>query len=244
MRPVGTENAWFSFKGMRNDEMGVQMLSMPTRPHPARKGNLIDIPGTHGKVFQDEGVYDRILVSLRCVAVDNDNIDDVNGWLTGEGMLIFGDEPERSYNARITKEFSRSNKNPRLRGQEFTITFDCEPFRYQATPVAPIALSKSGNVTNPGTVASAPLIYIEGTGDCTLMIGRNTLIFSNIPGHIYVDCDAKIAYTGDGTASSPIVLATQYVTGEWMSIEPGENAVQYTGSGISKIILTPRWRWL
>jgi phage-related protein len=156
---------------------------------------------------------------------------------------VFGDEPGRAYHARITKEFSRNNKNPRLRGQEFTITFDCEPFRYQATPAKPFNLPTSGNVINPGTAASAPLVYIEGTGDGTLMIGGNTLIFNNLSGHIYVDCDAKIAYMGDGTTSSPIVLATQYVTGEWMSIEPGNNAVQYTG-GIRKVILTPRWRWL
>ena len=51
MRPVGKENAWFSFKGIRNTEYDVRMISMPTRPHPARKGNLIDIPGTNGKLF-------------------------------------------------------------------------------------------------------------------------------------------------------------------------------------------------
>lgn len=246
MRAIGTENAWFSFKNVRNDELGVQMLSMPSRPHPARKGKLVDIPGAHGKLFQDEGVYDRILVSLRCVAVDNENIDDVNGWLTGEGMLVFGDEPNRAYKARITKEFARNNKNPRLRGQEFTITFDCEPFRYQATPDEPITLAAMDSITNPGTEASAPLIYVEGAGEGVLMIGRNTLLFNNLPGHIYVDCEAKIAYTGDGTTSSPIVLATQHVNGEageWVEIEPGENPVQYT-EGITKVILTPRWRWL
>ena len=243
MRAIGKENAWFSFKGIRNDDLNVQMLSMPTRPHPARKGKLVDVPGMNGKLFQDEGVYDRILVSLRCVAMDNDNIDDVNNWLTGEGMLVFGDEPERAYKARITKEFSRNNKNPRLRGQEFSITFDCEPFRYQAMLVEPISLASMDFITNPGTVASAPFIYIEGTGEGVLMIGRNTLLFSNLPGHIYVDCDAKIAYTGDGTTSSPIVLATQCVSGEWVEIAPGENPVQYTG-GIANVILTPRWRWL
>lgn len=242
MRPVGTENAWFAFKGVRNDELGVHMLSMPTRPHPARKGKLVDIPGAHGKLFQDEGAYDRITVSLRCVAVDNINIDDISAWLSGEGFLVFGDEPERAYKARVTKEFSRNNRMPRLRGQEFTATFDCEPFRYQSTPVQPIELPVSGLIENPGTVASAPLIRIDGDGDCTLTIGRNTLVFNDITGHIYVDCDAKIAYTGEGTTESPFVLATQHVTGEWISIEPGSNTVSCTSG--KKATVTPRWRWL
>lgn len=244
MRAVGITNAWFSFKGQRNDVLDVRMLSMPTRPHPARKGTLTDIPGANGKLFQDEGVYDRVLVTLRCITGDNSNIDEVNAWLSGEGDLIFGDEPERAYHARITKEFSRSNRTPRLRGQEFTISFDCEPFRYQAFPDANITISTTGErFTNPGTAASAPLLRVNGSGDGTLMIGFNTLIFDDLNGYIIVDCDAKIAYTGGTSATDPMLLATQHLTGEWPEIQPGENSVTLTG-GINSVVITPRWRWL
>ena len=244
MRVVGTGNTWFSFKGQRNTVLDVRMLSMPTRPHPARKGTLLDIPGKHGKLFQDEGVYDRILVTMRCITGDNANIDAVNAWLSGEGDLVFGDEPERAYHARITKEFSRSNRIPRLRGQEFTVSFDCEPFRYEADPVADIPIYTSGTfITNPGTEASAPLLYVYCPGDGSLMIGSNTLLFTGVSGGIYVDCDAEIAYTGEGTAADPMVLANQYVTGEWMKIEPGQNGVTFAGD-VQYVIITPRWRWL
>ena len=56
MRAVGTQNAWFQFRGIKNTEMNVQMLSMPTRPHPARKGELIDVPARDGKLFIDNAV--------------------------------------------------------------------------------------------------------------------------------------------------------------------------------------------
>ena len=244
MRIVGTENAWFSFKGQRNDVLDVRMISMPTRPHPARKGELLDIPGRHGKVFQDEGVYDRILVTIRVMAADNANIDDISAWLTGEGDLVFGDEPERAYHARITKEFSRSNRIVRLRGQEFTITFDCEPFRYESFPVSPITITASGtSIVNPGTWESQPLIRVNGTGDGTLMIGGNTLIFNDLAGYINVDCDAMIAYTGGSSASDPMLLATQHLTGEWPTIKPGQDFVTFTG-GITSVVITPRWRWI
>lgn len=246
MKTVGAANAWFSFAGRKNTDadLDVRMISMPTRPHPARKGKLTDVPGVNGKLFQDEKAYDRILVTVRVVAPDNDNIDNVNAWLDGEGNLIFGDEPERAYHARITKEFSRSNRMPRLRGQEFTITFDCEPFRYNANAAIDSERYYSGEtITNPGTVASAPLLLVNGNGDGTLMIGSNTLIFNDLKYYVYVDCESKIAYTGGSSATDPMMLATQHVTGEWPEIQPGDSQVSFTG-GITSVIITPRWRWL
>lgn len=243
MKAVGAANAWFSYAGRRNDELDVRMVSMPIRPHPARKGTLINVPGRDGKLYVDEHAYDRILVSVRCITGSNENIDEVNAWLTGEGMLIFGDEPNRAYRARITKEFSRGNRTPRLRGQEFTVVFDCEPYRYEAVPSRNIVLAKAEIINNPGTVNSKPIIRVNCTGSGTLMVGNDTLIFENVPEYVIVDCEAKIAYTGSGTVSDPMLLATQYVTGDWPEIEPGEQAVSFTGN-IESVEIVPRWRWL
>lgn len=244
MRAVGTQNAWFSFAGHRNDEFDVRMLSMPTRPHPARKGKLVNVPGVDGKLWQDEGAYDRIVVSLRCITGDNGNIDAVNGWLTGSGDLIFGDEPDRAYHARVTKEFSRSNRSPRLRGQEFTIAFDCEPFRYNANPDADTKTLTTGDfVENPSVIPSKPLLRVNGNGAGTLMLGGSTLVFRSITGHVFIDCDAKIAYTGEGTTSDPIVLVTQNITGEWPVLQPGYNYATCT-EGIVSVTVVPRWRWV
>lgn len=246
MRAVGKENAWFKFRGVKNTDMNVQMLSMPIRPHPARKGELIDVPARDGKLFIDEYTYDRILVTLQCVAIDNDNIDAISAWLSGDGDLVFGDEPDRAYKARITKEFSRANKMPRLRGQEFTLVFDCEPFRYESIPSEPIVIARTGTIiTNPGTLESLPLIQINGSGSQTLMIGSSTMLFDGLENEkpMYVDCDAKIVYTGTASGPSPMVLATQNATGDWMIIEPGQQIVAFT-DGITSVTITPRWRWL
>lgn len=243
MKAVGVNNAWFSFAGRKNNEFDVRMVSMPIRPHPARKGTLISVPGRDGKLFIDEKAYDRILVSVKCITGDNGNIDAVNAWLSGEGMLIFGDEPDRAYRARITKEFSRNNRTPRLRGQEFTVVFDCEPYRYEAIASANIVLTGAGTINNPGTVKSQPVIRVNCTGSGALMIGSYTMLFENVPEYVIVDSDAKIVYTGSGTVDDPMLLATQYATGDWIEIEPGEQAVSFTGD-ISSVEIAPYWRWL
>ncbi len=255
MRAIGKENTWFSFKGIRNDEVGVYMLSMPTRPHPARKGRVIDIPGADGEMWQDEGGYKRIIIPIRLITLGNANIDGVNLWLSGEGDLIFGDEPERLYHARITKEFSRSNRSQRLRGQEFTVSFDCEPYRYKVgdmfeTPGYALSHPSSGMLVpayNEGTAAAWPIFEVSTNGSGgTITINGKTLIIDGSPNTICIDCGAKFAYSinEDGTFAA----ASMYVGGDWPSLLPGDNTVAIapaavTGSRIT-VSMRVRWRWL
>lgn len=244
MKAISPNESWFSFNGIRNDALGVRLLSMPTRPHPARKGEFQEIPGKNGAVWQDQGTYENIVIPVHCIAPDNDNIDAVNAWLIGEGDLVFGDEPTRAYHAIVVQSFDRSNRSQFLRGQEFTVSFDCEPFRYESSPSADITITASGTaITNPGTWESAPLIRVNCTGDGTLMIGGNTLIFNDLTGYINVDCEAKIAYTGGTSEYDPMLLATQHLTGDWPAIKPGLDYVTFDG-GIESVVITPRWRWL
>lgn len=239
MRAIGSSNIWFSFAGHRNTEYDVRMLSMPTRPHPARKGTLVDVPGRNGKLFIDEGAYDRVLVSLRLIAV-SDNIDTVNGWLSGEGDLIFGDEPSRVYHAMVTKEFSQSSRNPRLRGQEFTVTFDCEPFKYRASPAADeLTLTASGVVTNPGTVYSEPKITITGSGDFLLVVNGFSVEGSGIESGAIVDCALLETLQLDGATS----YNKSFTIDEFPQLSPGWNAISWTGD-ITQIKIEPRWRYL
>lgn len=244
MKPIEKTNRWFSFKGVKNTDMHVAMMSMPVRPLPAALGELKAVPGMNGKMWLPENAYDRVLVSLSLYTLDDANIDAVCAWLSGEGNLVFGDEPDKCYHARITKQFNRSNHNARFANQDLSPSFDCEPFRYQATPVSPISVTTTGTkITNPGTIASAPLLKVSGSGNGTLMIGGATMLLDNLSAPVYVDCDAKFAYAGEGTTASPRVLATQHVTGDWIRIAPGDNYVSFTG-GVTGVTITPRWRWL
>ena len=256
MKAVGTENAWFSFKGVRNDEVGVRMLSMPTRPHPARKGRVIDIPGADGDMWQDEGGYKRIVIPIRLITQDNANIDNVNLWLSGNGDLIFGDEPERVYHARITKEFSRSNRSQRLRGQEFTVSFDCvDTSNDNRMLTATYPLAARWPIYTEGTVDALPLIRVgNSNGGCSITAGDTTLNVKYCPKPIYVDCAAKIAYmeNDDGSYES----ASMYVSGDWLRIPPNASVIVITplqndaendtgaGNNSATVNVTPRWRWL
>lgn len=253
MKALNSSEAWFSFKGISCFGYSVRMVSPPTRPHPARKGEYINVPGTDGEIWLDGGGHKNIQISVRCIAEDNINIDHINSWLSGRGELIFGDEPERAYKANVTGEFARNNLYGVMRGQEFTVSFDCEPYRYKADPsgdnqsfVASAPFSASVSVTNPGTADALPLIRVSNSSEgCSITIAGNTLSVVYCAEPIYVDCAAMRAYieNDDGTLSP----ASMYVSGDWLRIPPGLNTViiapgDYSNS--ASITITPRWRWL
>lgn len=239
MKAIGGSNIWVEYAGVKNTAVGAEMLSMPTRPHPARKGELIDVPGRNGKLFMDDGAYDRVLVSVRLM-VPSGEMDAVHGWLTGSGLLRFGDDPSRAYNASVTKEFSVSNRFARLRGQEFSVTFDCEPFRYVYPSPADVTISTSGGtITNPGTVFSQPKLKITGSGDFTVVVNGYSIDGRSITGGAIVDCELQETFTPDETQS----LNGSFVMDEFPVLKPGTNAITWTGD-VTKIEITPRWRYL
>lgn len=243
MAILETGAAWFSFKGKKSDAMKVFMLELPVRPAPVESGKREDVPGVSGGLWVPEGGYGRINVSVKLEAGDGADMDAVNAWLSGEGDLVFGDEPNRAYRARITKSADRSCTRRRL-NRSWKQGFDCEPFRYLHPEMNAIEISASGTkISNPGTVGAQPLIRVSGSGDGALMIGGATMLLSGMSAPVYLDCEAKMAFTGEGTASSPRVLATQHVTGEWIEIAPGESYVTFTG-GITGVRIAPRWRFL
>lgn len=242
MAILNTRDAWFAFNGIRSDDMRVYMLELPTRQSTARDGDRKDVPGVDGGLLIVDGSYKRVKVSVRVEAGDGADIDAINAWLMGSGDLVFGDEPNRAYRATINSNADRSHTRRRT-NRIWKQTFDCEPHRYLFPAANAIDIVASGTkITNPGTADSLPLILVEGRGDGTLMIGQETMLLNNMSAPVYIDCEARMAFTGDGTTDSPRVMATQHVTGEWIKIAPGDSYVVLSG-GITGVHIVPRWRY-
>lgn len=241
---VKPTNGYFSFKGVSSMNMGVFMLELPTRPTPAERGENKDVAGLDGKLWISEYSYERVQVKVKVECAADADIDAINAWLTGGGDLVFGDEPNRCYHARVIKGADRTHSMPRRLQRTWTQVFDCEPFRYETVPCDPISPASGTLITNPGTIESKPLIKVNCNGSGTLMIGGvNTMIFNSVSHYVYIDCDAKIAYKGTGTAADPYILMNHKVTGEWAVIPPGRVGVQFTGN-VTSIEIVPRWRWI
>ena len=234
------ESVWFEFAGACNTDKGVRLLSLPVRYHPAERGEFIQVPGRDGSLWAGEDAFDDVTVRVQCQTADDADMAAVDAWLRGAGELRFSDDPERFYRARVVKEFSRSAAVNRFMNQAFTVTFDCQPFLYHRS-VEDITLDGNPDtVTNPGTYKSAPRIRITGTGTAVLTIGTQIVEVEDLAGGVIIDSELGECFdlTETQLKNSVVTLMDE----DFPTLQPGVNIISWTGTGVTGITITPRWR--
>ena len=123
-------------------------------------------------------------------------------------------------------------------GWELAIKLDMQPFRYQKS-VEPLIFIASGNINNPGSVYSEPVIEIEGDGDISLTIGRTTMHLT-IRQKVTIDCRHKKQniYNADGAIQN-----TLRKRGGFFELAVGNNGLVFTGA-VRKVTVRPNWRYI
>ena len=234
---------YFIFRGIDSRDIGVVVEDMFDVHRPKRNAQTIQVPGRDGRLTQDDGTYDTYTISgkVNCFGAP---LSDVYAWLSGSGDLILGDEPTRSIRASATAQI----KNTRFRCDgcydSLQVSFDCQPFRYhveQTEGANDIPLTSSpATVSNPGTYKSAPRLTIEGTGDAVLTIGTQILEVTDLAGGVIVDSESCECFDLTETA-----LRNDRVTlmdDAFPTLAPGANIISWTGDGVTKVTVAPRWR--
>ena len=234
---------YFIFRGIDSRDIGVVVEDMFDVHRPKRNVQAIQVPGRDGRLTQDDGTYDTYTISGRvnCFGVP---LSDVYAWLSGSGDLILGDEPTRSIRASATAQI----KNTRFRCDgcydSLQVSFDCQPFRYhveQAEGANDIILTSSpATITNPGTYKSSPKIKIEGSGDVTLTIGTQIVLVTGMEDGIIIDCELGDCF--NLTESALLNDKVSLLDEDFPTLAPGDNIISWTGAGVTKVTITPRWR--
>ena len=98
-----------------------------------------------------------------------------------------------------------------------------------------------GNPTeNPGTYKSAPRLTIEGTGDAVLTIGTQILEVTDLAGGVIVD--AELCECFDLTETALRNDRVTLMDDRFPVLHPGANIISWTGDGVTKVTVAPRWR--
>ena len=204
---------------------------------PSERVTFTDVPDRSGSLTQLEGddVYDDMVLTATCLIADPSRIPEIAAWLRGSGTVTFANRQGGFYHARVVNQIPFEKI---LRGnphRSFAINFRCKPFWY-LSDVGLITLTTSGTfITNPGSVASEPVITVYGYGEITLMVGM-TITELEITDKITLDTPLMEAYSGSTSMNS-------CMSGDFPSLLPGKNAVSWSGN-VSRVEIQPNWRSL
>ena len=206
-----------------------------TKPNMRVKETAID--GVDGSIIEELGYesYDKtIAVGLKIGA----DVDKIIEYFTGNGEIVFSNEPDKYYVARIVKGIDYSRL---LRYRVAKVTFRVQPFKYDRVEVARQATSTTQSmvVENIGNHTAKPIITITGSGIVELSVNGNTIFRYEFPegeNTVVIDSEKQDAYFGS-------VLKNRNMVGEFPVLAKGNNVISWIGT-VERIQIKRYSRWL
>ena len=196
-----------TYDGVDSSSFGVFISGDGVFDAPARRGEMISIPGRNGSLFMDEGVFENIEVEYPAFigtgyeALFRNKLGDLRSWLSSRGnykRLTDTYHPDE-FRLGVFREGFETDPEHMTRAGEFTMKFDCKPQRFLVVGEEPVYFEANGTIINPTLFASSPIIRVRGNG--TVAIGENgkyRFIVSNNPGTITIDTEIMEAYQPAG----------------------------------------------
>lgn len=229
---------YFEWNGQRSTAFGVHVTDQPGIIRASERATFTSVPGRSGTLTTLEGadVYDDFILPIDCTVRDLSRLGEISAWLRGAGRLVTPEQPGGYYDARVVNQIEFAKVLRGRTNRTFTVTFRCHPFWY-LSGVADIVLTESTSIiTNPGSIASEPVITVTGSGDITLMIGQSNIELEGVTGSVTLDTPLMEVYN-DATPLNEIL------TGEFPQLPPDVVPISWTGN-VTKVTITPNWRFL
>ena len=229
---------YFIWNGVKSTEYGIHVSEHPPITLPAERQTFTDVPGRSGSLTTLEGddVYDDMTLTCTCWIDDPAKIPAIAQWLKGAGKVTFATRLGGYYEARVTNQIPFEQVVKGYPHRTFAVNFRCKPF-FQLDESSETTISRSGDfLTNPGCVASRPVITVTGSGDITLMVGLQIIDLTNVDESITIDSQMEEVYKGD-------TLCNEKMEGDFPVLEPGVNAISWDGE-VTGVVVQPNWQTL
>ena len=212
---------------------GLRITEPPVIPPARRVVEPIEVDGREGTLTLLKG-WEDTMFSLKVAilgANPHGRLRDILPVILAAQTIYFSGDPTVYYKIKHVEAGGLTRLLSAL--WEFPLTFVCDPFRYTRN-VAPITMTASGTVTNPGGVYSLPKIVIYGTGSRTLTINGKPIILNILAGNLTLDSALMECYQGNTAQNNQM-------SGAFPIFNVGNNTVTL-GTGITKLEIEPRWR--
>ena len=231
---------WFTWKGTNSRDMGIRLREMPQIVRPEERVTHVTIPGRAGELTVTEGsdIYESYIQTIPLIVDSAAHVKTAEEWLRGSGAVCFCCEPTLQQDARVINAVTFTKHSRNSTWWEADVQFYCDPYKSLVETESVINVTESGTtITNPGDIASRPLIKITGSGNITIRAGGRQINLTGVESGWQVDSDLEWVMNAQGNP-----LASVY-TGEFPRLNTGSKIIQFTGS-VTKLEVTPRWRYI
>ena len=226
----------FTFNGHSTGELGLLVSGINIYGSPSRIVEKINIPYRSGDLIIDTGAYSNYMLTYTVDIIDNTKAtaEAISQWLLNTaGYCRLTD----TYNTDIYRMAAYYNQldytlSALYRYGRATITFDCKPQKYLLTGETAVTITSSSyTLNNPSAMVSKPLLRLTGTG--TAVVNGTTIVVNSVDEYVDIDCDTMQIFKGTTNKSSTVTMT------DFPQLKSGNNTI--TKSGLTNIIVTPRW---
>lgn len=218
---------YFLYNGINSRDMGISILKLPPRIKPDRRGEIINVPGRNGFLFESDDAYNNKTLEIECTFLppegkSKDEIDkmimEILVWLDGQGKLVFSDYPNYYYDATIINAIPIERLFKRYR--RFIVAFEVQPFSKSIEPQI-VDLSTPGEQTiSVSTYYETPAkINLQSTGNVEIHINDTIMHFTDLESPIVIDGELLNVSDGNGTNMN------SHMVGDYPKLKPGENTI-------------------
>ncbi len=229
------------WKGVSSTSIqGLLICELPPITKPEMRIAETVIDGRDGSIIEELG-YSSYVKTVTIGLHGNFDINKVIKYFTGEGDIVFSNEPDKVYKAKICGKIDYTRL---LRYRQASIPFMVQPFKYKLneylreTQKADLEVAYM-EVFNEGFEDSKPLIVLKGSGTVEISVngvGVFSYTFPEGENEVYIDSEKEDAYLGN-------VLKNRNMNGEFPILTPKTNKIEWSGD-IESISILPRSRWL
>ena len=191
---------YLTYDGVDSRDFGVFISGEGAFDAPARRGEMISIPGRNGSLFIDEGVFENITVEYPAFigtgyeAIFRQKLGNFRSALTSRGnykRLTDTYHPDE-FRLGVYREGLEVDPQHITRAGGFTMKFDCKPQRFLVSGETPQIFTANGTITNPTLFASSPLLKVTGNG--TVAIGDYIFTVRGNTTTIIIDTEIMDSY--------------------------------------------------
>ena len=189
-----------TYDGVDSSDFGVFISGEGVFDAPARRGEMISIPGRNGPLFMDEEVFENITVEYPAFIgtgyeeLFRTKLGDLRSALSSRGnykRLTDIYHPDE-FRLGVFREGLEVDPQHITRAGGFTMKFDCKPQRFLLSGEDPVVFTAGGLIENPTLFNSRPLLKVIGNG--TVIIEPYEFTVSNNVGEIWIDSDVYESY--------------------------------------------------